>query len=202
MKSNATFSYLFFGIVTSVLLTTSSVSFAGHADDTTRALNGTVACGGNHFRRLNGTERQFSAWTFRNFDDRLTILIDRIRIYDATGQLRADFPGTALPSFSNGDLGGTDNALEPHQTATLTTLDVFGDANFPRPERPLQMIVDWNANGRTLLLELSHARLARDRIVNPDTGEVRLGNERSRHQYDCRHIRIGRGLGFPGKATR
>ena len=188
--------YLVYGLITLALLTTSSASFAGHADATTRGFNGTVACSGNLFRRLNGTERQYSAWTFRNFDERLTVFIDRIRVYDATGVLRADFAGAALPAFITGDLGGTDNALEPHQTATLTSLDVFGDIHFPRNERPLRMIVSWNANGRALLMELSHSHLVRDRIVDPNTGAFRLGNERSRHQYDCRHIRIGRRFGF------
>ena len=193
MKSKVNLSYLFYALITLVLLAASSASFAGHADDTTRAFRGTMACGANHFRRLNGTERQFSAWAFRNFDDRQTIFVDRIRIYDATGQLRADYAGTALPTFSLGDLGGTDNALEPYQSATLLSSDMFGDHNFPHAERPLQMIVDWSASGRVLLLSLSHNRLVRDRIKDPVSGAVTLGDERSRGINSCRHIRVGRG---------
>lgn len=163
--------------------------FAGHADGAARAARGTVACGGNQVIRDGGNEFQAAIYVLRNYDPSISINIDRIRFYDSHGVLTHDFAG-ALPTFVNGVLSPVDSTLEPNQTAQLRSWDIFGLTGLPLNERPIQMIIDWSANGRPLLLEAGLVRVARDRIVTP-TG-VTLGAERSRHHYDCRTIHTSR----------
>lgn len=166
---------------------------AGHADRGARAVAATVACGGNQVVRNRGDEFQASVYVLRNYNSKSPIYIDRIRFIDATGVTMFDFPGSALPVFFNGVLGPTDNSLEPHQTAQLRSIDVLGLSSLPRSKRPIQVLIDWSADDRALLLETALVRLARERIVtiDPDTGAeiVRMGKERGRHLYECRTIR-------------
>jgi hypothetical protein len=163
--------------------------FAGHADGTTRAIKGTVACGGNQVIRNGGQEFQGAIYVLRNYDPRIPISIDRIRFYDSSGNITHDFlgGGGGLPTFINGILGPLDNTLEPNQTAQLRSWDVLGLTGLPINKRPIQVIIDWSANGRPLLLETGLVRIARKLEITP--AGLKLGAERSRHLYECRTIR-------------
>ena len=158
-----------------------STAFADAADGTARAYSGTVACGGNQAVRNGGKEFQGAVYVLRNYDPHTTINIDRIRFFDSHGVVTHDFTGV-LPTVVNGVLGPGDPTLEPNQTAQLRSWDVLGMAGLPLAKRPIQVRIDWSADGKPLLLEVGLVRLARERIVTA-TG-VKLGAERSRHLYE------------------
>jgi len=172
-----------------------SVGMNVQASGTKKALSGTVACGGSQFIRNGGNEFHQASYIMRNFDGSAEIHIERIRFFDATGNLVADFPGTSLPEFTNGILGPQDNVLETNQTAQLGTRNVFGDQGFSSSDRPLQVLIDWNSISPVKPLNVSMVRSVRERIVKIDaTGNqiVKYGEERSRHRSACRVIELQR----------
>lgn len=166
---------------------------ASSADSTKRAFAGIVACGGNHFDRVGGTEGQRARYTLRNLSADQSIFIDRIRMFDAQGGILFDSTASGLPTFFNGVLGPGDNSLDPHQSAHLRSEDVLSGP-LSSTQRPIQTVIDWSANAKVLLLEASLVRISRRLDVT--TGKLR--EERGRHQYDCRHIRIVRRPPHPG----
>ena len=157
------------------------------------AREGSVGCGGSHFLRLGNTELQTSFYNLRNFNDDIALRIDRIRFYNATGALVQDFVAPNLPPFLNDVLGPGNNLLQPHQTAQLSALDIFGTNFFANDERPLQLIVDWSAERRVMPLQVALNRVARaaQLIVNPTTGQTSLSVnvERSRSASSCTALR-------------
>src|SRR2546423_582917 len=82
----------------------------------TTARQGVVKCGGNNFLRLGGTEIQFASYTLRNFDATQPIVVDRMRFFDANGNVLFDTAGGALPLAENGVLGPANSTLNPNQT--------------------------------------------------------------------------------------
>jgi hypothetical protein len=122
---------------------------------------GTLGCGGNHHRRLSGTELTFTSYTFRNFNMNRTLIIDDIRIFAADGTTLASFP--PFPA-------GFDNVLAPHQTANFTTIDVFGTADLA--SIPIQLVANWRTADGQNGLQLWGTFGRQDRERDPSTNAL------------------------------
>jgi len=137
-----------------------------------RGSEGSLGCIGNHRKRLNGTELSFTSYTFRNFNQDKTLIIDEITIYDGLG--------TPLSTLSAGDIILNNNGpvLGPNQTTSFTTKQVFGTSNVQ--PRPLQVIVDWSSYDGKKALELWGNTARQDeRLDGVDSQEIRArGNIR------------------------
>jgi len=156
---------------------------ASPADQDDRAFSGTIACGGNHFDRRGGTEAQRTAYILRNYNESLPVSINRLAIYDATGAIIADFNGATLPVSFNNIIGGGDNTIEPFQTALYLSDNLIG-APLPSNLRPISVQIDWSADAKATIPEISSVRRAR---LN--------GVEQSRATSSCRSIVINKGKG-------
>jgi len=163
------------------------VGFAGAAladrgEGETTARQGVVKCGGNNFLRLGGTEIQFASYTLRNFDATQPIVVDRMRFFDANGNVLFDTAGGALPPAENGVLGPANNTLNPNQTAQFNSNDIL--PFLAQTDRPIQLEIEWSAPRRALGLDVITIRIARQR--DPATGAILA--ERGRHATECRSI--------------
>lgn len=149
----------------------------------TTARQGVVRCGGSNFLNLGGTEIHTATYDLRNFDSANPIVIDRLRIFDATGAVLRDSANSALPPSDNGILGPANNTLNPNQTATYSTANLVP---FQGPTtHALQMEIEWSARrGAALSLDVITVRIVRAR--DPDTGAGLA--ERARHAIECRSI--------------
>ena len=146
------------------------------------ARQGVVRCGGNNFLRLGGTEIQFASYTLRNFDSIQPIAVDRMRFFDANGNVLFDTAGGALPPAENGVLGPTNNTLNPNQTAQFNTNDIL--PFLAQTDRPIQLEIEWSAHRAALSLDVITVRISRQR--DPATGAILA--ERGRHATECRSI--------------
>jgi len=156
---------------------------------------GVVRCGGNNFLRLNGTEIQFTAWVLRNFNSGDSITIDRMRVWDADGDVRFDSANGGLPPTENGILGPTNSVLGPNQTAQFNSDDIIPFLQ-DQTQRPIQLEIQWSAARRVLALDAVNNRVVRTRVVAPTTPPN--GNqldERSRAATPCVTIELKRGGG-------
>lgn len=179
----------------SLALAPARVALAGHADRDTKALNGKIRCGGNNFLRLDGREVHFTSYVLRNYnsDFGTGISIDRLRFFDARGNVIFDFgpnasPPSGLPPFENRVLGPLDNVLNRNQTAVLHSDEVLVGF-LGRNERPIQLEIEWSAVGAAPVLTLEAAVVRQSRARNPGTGDQ--GEQRSSHLYECRTIGPG-----------
>jgi len=172
--------------IAALLATTPLFATASPADQDDRAFSGTIACGGSHFNRVGGTEAQRTAYVLRNYNDSLSININRLAVYDATGAILADFNGATLPIAFNGVFGGGDNSIEPFQTALYLSADLIG-APLPNALRPISVRIDWSADAKALIPEISYVRNAR-RLDQSS-------REQARATSSCRSIVINKGKG-------
>ncbi|MDH3596603.1 MAG: hypothetical protein OEM93_17310 [Rhodospirillales bacterium] len=164
-----------FGALALVLVT------SAQAQQLPKARNGTLFCGGSYNFEGNDLSKPVNmvTWNLRNYNGNRTILIDRIRLYDATGAVLFDSDTDGLPADRRDILGGPDNnQLGPYQTVQFRSDDLV-DGTFPfvpGSRRPIQFVVDWSADRRAIVLDGSQIRRVFDASFN----------ELSRHQYDCR----------------
>lgn len=146
---------------------------AAPIEDAVRLRAGTFACGGNHFSRLGGTEQHRSVYVISNPNPRVTVTLDRLRLFDANGNLLFDFPDDALPDSVKPQLG-------PYETTQINSFDILND-ELTSERRPIQTHIEWS-------------NLDRRRGVPPSVGLVRTvrvadtGVERSRASAECRLI--------------
>ena len=154
------------------LATIFSLTFAGatraaKSEGEATARQGVVRCGGNNFLRLSNTEIHFTSYFLRNFDSTEPIIIDRMRFFDATGAILLDSAVSGLPRAQNGILlGGSDNTLNPNETARFDSDDILP---FLSPlNRPIQLEIEWSSNKAALTLDVSLAEISRER--NPAGG--------------------------------
>jgi hypothetical protein len=143
------------------------------AADSIKVRGGTLACGGNHFSRIEGTELHRTSYIFRNFSGYATVTIKRVRVFDANGNVLFDFPGVELPASANTVLG-------PHQTTQINTADILFE-DLDSTARPIQSHVEWSYGQRQkdVALSGSTVRTVRD----SDTG-----TELSRADSECKLI--------------
>lgn len=181
------------------MLMAASGAQAAASDQDDRAFGGTIACGGNHFNRLSGTEVQRTSYVLRNFGD-TPIRIEQMTLYDARGAVLFSADGATLPLFRNSILGPGDNILLPNETAQILSSDILGESGLGRNTRPTSLKFDWAADAKTILPNITAVRFSRARIrsIDPVTGQTVFSNnleERGRHFGSCRSIRITKGRG-------
>jgi hypothetical protein len=157
-------------------------ALADRGEGETAARRGAIRCGGNNFLRLGGTEIQFASYTLRNFDAAQPIVVDRMRFFDANGNVLFDTAGGALPPAENGVLGPANSTLSPNQTAQYNTSDIL--PFLAQSDRPIQLEIEWSAGKPALSLDVVTVRISRQR--DPATGAVLA--ERGRHATECRSI--------------
>lgn len=172
-----------------------SISVSSPVEQDLRALGGIVACGGNHFSRLNKTELHTTVYILRNYNKVKSIRIKRMRIYDATGSILKDFNGATLPQSFNAVMGAGDNSLEPYQTAMYRTNELLDELT--NNKRPIQVHFHWvSSDHRALAPEFVWVRTSRKRVqTGVDSGGnpvYSIKEERARHLNNCRHIKIFR----------
>ena len=121
--------------ITLALLFSIVLGGTAYANGNRTATSGVIVCGGNQLIRNGGTEFHQTNYIFRNYDESIAINIERIRVYNASGLLLHDYPGSALPGFTNGVLGPMDNSLESFQSAQLSSQEFFGNSGLNAAER-------------------------------------------------------------------
>lgn len=146
---------------------------AAPIEDAVKLRAGTFACGGNHFLRVGGTEQHRSVYVISNPNPEITVALDRVRVFDANGNVLFDFPSDPLPASVKQDLG-------PYETTQINSFDILTEELGP-PDRPMQTHIEWSSlEGR--------------RGIAPSVGLVRTvrntsdGAERSRASAECRLI--------------
>ena len=187
---------VFLGAVVALFVGTLALVFSAtiQAEELPKSSDGTVLCAGKYEYRENppnlGRPRHTTIWNFRNFNDVDSIIIERIRLYDATGALRFDSDTDGgLPPDRNGNLL-PGNVLGPHQSVQFTsdTLVLSNDpaASIPsetffpilidQTKNPVQFVLDWSAPRKNLALDGTTVR----RRLNGD------GTESGRANLICR----------------
>lgn len=193
MKTITTSKTIAAAIVTGLMFSP-AIAFAGNGDRDARGFGGTVSCGGQHFNRLGGTEAHRTNYIIRNYNEHADINLDRVRVFDANGNVLFDSDITGMPVFFNGVLSASDTSLNPHQTAQLRTNELLGSNFLGQLDRPIQVIFDWSAQKKVLTLEVGNVRTSRKRVQNPD-GSWTTREERGRHIYECRQTFTANGKG-------
>lgn len=128
----------------------------------TKAKSGRIVCGG--FYKQDGSQR--ARWILRNENEKRDINIDRIRVYNKTGNLIHDTlidphnPSAGLPPDKNGILGPGQSILAAHQTARYRSEDspfrsISGSGN-------VLVVLDWSADKRVIPPAVGLVRLVYD----------------------------------------
>ena len=168
---NALLASLSIGVTLSTLLLSGGLAEASGF----KVHNGTLACGGNHFSRLAGSEQHRTSYTLRNFSGYGRVTIESIQVFDANGNVLFDFPSvnSELPAGVKTDLG-------PHETTLINTADILF-ADLGSPDRPIQTHVEWSyAQGKKdIPLNGSSVRTVR---------AAETGAEQSRASSECKLI--------------
>jgi len=173
-------------VLVSALVAAPMLATASPSEQDDRAVGGTIVCGGSHFDRQGGTEAHRTTYVLRNFNTDLSIHINRLTIYDASGSVIVSHDGSSLPPSFNSVLGGGDNSLDPFQSAQYQSSNLVG-APLVTERRPIQMHVEWSSDARALIPEVVGVRTARRQEIRPD-GSVRSREERGRHVKECRSV--------------
>jgi hypothetical protein len=146
---------------------------AAPIEDAIKLRAGTFACGGNHFSRVGGTEQHRSAYVISNPNREITVALDRVRVFDANGNVLFDYPSDPLPASVKLELG-------PYETTQIHSFDILTEELSPS-DRPMQTHIEWS-------------NLESQRGLVPSVGLVRTvrnasdGSERSRASAECRLI--------------
>ncbi len=85
---------------------------------------------------------------FRNYNDDVTITINRIVIYDGDGNVRCDFPNIDnFPPIES----GFKSTLSPHQTSSLGLTQMRDCKNGINPQNGgyIHAVIDWSFSGKT-----------------------------------------------------
>lgn len=165
-------------------ITYQGTASAAAADKAKKGIEGTVTCGGVYYIRNGGTEIQRSTYVLRNVSEKNTISLNRIRVFNASGTVLFDSELSGIPASYNGVITANDNGLDPRQTANLRLADLISTQN--RYDRPLQTVINWTSDTRTLTLDTAHVRTNTD--IDPATGKI--GKQRGRHASACRTTKL------------
>jgi len=151
---------------------TSGKSSSGSAEaDDIKFRGGMLACGGNHFSRVAGTELHRTSYNLRNFSRVDTATIERVRVFDANGIVLYEFPGTDLPASVKTELG-------PYESTQINTADILVD-ELNANDRPIQAHIKWSYEGGRKDIPINGSTVRTVRAAD-------TGNERSRASSECR----------------
>jgi hypothetical protein len=164
-----------------------SWSFMGGttANAADRASQGLVRCGGNNFLRASNTEVHQTNYTLRNFDPAQPIVINGLRVFNATGAIIYDSAVSGLPPALNGLIGPANNTLNPHQSTVILTSSNFLPFLAPT-DRPIQLLLAWSSASPAVPLDVRAIFIVRER--DPATGDE--GAERARNGGKCESILV------------
>jgi hypothetical protein len=141
--------------------------------DGIKARGGMLACGGNHFSRLAGSELHRTSYIFRNFNAGATITIESVRVFDANGNILFDFPGIGLPAHVKTELG-------PNETTQINTADILFE-DLDSADRPIQTHVGWSSGRSHRYIPLNGSTVRTVRVAG-------TGAELSRTSSECNFI--------------
>jgi hypothetical protein len=139
--------------------------------------NGTLACGGNHFSRVAGSELHRTSYIFRNFSGYGTVTIESVQVFDANGNVLFDFPNATLPA-------SVKTALGPHETTQINTADILVEDLGPE-DRPVQTHVKWSYGRGEKGIPLNGSSVRTVRAAD-------TGSEHSRANTECKLIDLWR----------
>ena len=141
---------------------------AGGIGDSARLPGGTLACGGNHFSRLAGSETHRTACVLRNFSRYASITIDRFRVFEANGNVLFDYPRAGLPASVKSELGA-------HGSTQTNTADLlFEDPS--SNDRPIQARVEWSYGQGQKDIGLDGSAIRTVRLTSTGAGQSRAGS--------------------------
>jgi len=159
----------------SIFLTLTANVQATSSDRGEKAGNGRVVCTGNFQESSSTTTR----WTIHNVDNKRSITLDRMRVYQADGTKVYDSSNDGLATSSTVVPFGK---IRPYQTVSFKSETLitngFLPAELPGDQRPVKVIFDWSSN--------SEKDVITPYVINTrhstSTGETR-------HARDCRAIK-------------
>ena len=130
----------------------------------TKADSGSIVCGGFYKQDLS----QRARWVLRNENEEENINIDRIRLYNKTGDLKLDTlidpnnPSAGLPPDKNGIVGPGQSVVAAYQTVRYRSEDLPPlSSNLWGPGNVL-LVLDWSADKRVIPPAVSLVRLVYD----------------------------------------
>ena len=155
------------GLVSLMLAVSGQAQASGEAwaPGLTKAKSGRIVCGGFYKQDLS----QRARWILRNENEEENINLDRIRLYNKTGDLKLDTllldpnnPSAGLPSDKNGILGPGQSVLAAHQTARYRSEDIPPlSSNLSGPGN-VMVVFDWSADKRVIPPAVTLVRLNYD----------------------------------------
>ena len=119
----------------SVTLTALLLSSSLTQSDGNKVRGGTLACGGNHYSRVAGSELHRTSYIFRNFSVYATVTIESVRVFDAKGNVLFDFPSAVL-------LANVKTELGPYEATQINTADILVE-ELEAAARPIQSHIEW-----------------------------------------------------------
>ena len=139
-------------------------SSEARAPGITKAESGRIVCGG--FYKLDLSQR--ARWILRNENEEENINLDRIRLYDKTGDLKLDTlidpnnPSAGLLPDANGIVGPGQSVVAAYQTVRYRSEDLpLFSSNLWEPGNVL-VVLDWSADKRVIPPAVSLVRLVYD----------------------------------------
>ena len=129
----------------------------------TKAKSGRIVCGGFY----NRDDSHRSRWVIRNVNEKANINIDRIRLYNKTGDLKLDTlidpynPSAGMLPDKNGILGPGQSILAAHQTALYRSEDLSPFSSMSGPGN-VQAVLDWSADKRVIPPAVTLVRMVYD----------------------------------------
>jgi len=170
---NALLASLPIGVALSALLVSGGLAEASGF----KVHNGTLACGGNHFSRVAGSELHRTSYIFRNFSGYGTVTIESVQVFNANGNELFDFPNDGLPASVKTTLG-------PHETTQINTADILVEDLGPA-DRPIQTHVRWSYGQRERDVPLNGSSVRTVRATD-------TGTELGRAHAECKLIDVQR----------
>lgn len=155
-----------------VMLFTSAQVMATSSEGSNRASSGTAVCSGN----FNSASGHRARWIIHNISNRLSVTLDRMRVFSAGGTSLYDSNTDGLaPSRTVVPFG----VMLPNQTIMFRSEDLIAagllPGVLPGNQRPVKVIFDWSStSGR--------------RVITPYVLLSRPGPGDARHARDCRAI--------------
>lgn len=143
-----------------------------------------LLCGGTQHLRSNSNQVVRSSYSFRNYHPTETRNIKYVKVFDATGAIRCDYPNVdPFPADFR-------SVLPPHASARLVTrnMDVCHNpvVDLPSDLRPLQVVIAWSSadkqryplvgNYSTRLIDADSSRVMSERSSRCETESAHREN--------------------------
>ena len=129
--------------------------------------SGVLLCGGTHFFRTNSNQQVRTSYSLRNFSPTTTQIINSVKVFDAQGGIRCDYP--LVDPFP----ATFDPVLLPHWSTGFETtkMDECHNPitnNLPEEFRPLQVVISWSGQPARMPVVGRYST----KLVDADTRQV------------------------------